>query len=160
MTPTVNQQLASMKASLERSVIPALPAEARFAQEQAGMIAATLAWLIDVQEFELRYELQEAADYHQLLADLAEIDGVEIAGELLSTPLLSADSSLAEIRKQSRELKQAAIAAAIKLDGRADAKLLAVARRQSEREQAWFRMTGFTSSPAPGGIADVIGARA
>jgi hypothetical protein len=158
MTPTVNQQLASMKASLERSVIPALPPEARFAQEQAGMIAATLAWLIDVQEFELRYEREEAADYHQLLRDLVTVDGADIADELWRSPLLSADSSLAEIRKQSRELKQAAIDAAIELNGRADAKLLAVAQRQSEREQAWFRMTGFTASAKPGGIADVVGA--
>jgi hypothetical protein len=154
MTPTVTQQLEAMKATMERVIMPALPADAKFANEGAGLVYATLNWLIDVHESEFRYELDEAADYRGLLLALADLGDVDKA--LLDEKPAGADGDLAAVRDQGRRLKAAAVSAALEIGPSARGLLLDVADRQSAREQAWFRMTGFTATDKPGGIAEVL----
>lgn len=154
MQPTVTQQLESLKITMERVIMPALPPDQRFAQEQAGLIWATLGWLVDVHACEFGYELAEAADYRELLGALSELGAVEAA--LLDEQPAGADGDLAQVRSQSRRLKQAAVTAALAIGPAAQELLLKVADRQSARERAWFRMTGFTTTDAPGGITEVL----
>lgn len=154
MTPTVTQQLQSMQTVMERVIMPTLPADAKFAGEQAGMIWATLGWLIDVHESEFRYELDEAADYRTLLRALADLGSVDKA--VLDEAPAGADGELAAVRAQCRRLKTACVTAGLEIGPSARALLLDVADKQSAREQAWFRMTGFTTTDKPGGIAEVL----
>jgi hypothetical protein len=160
MNPTVTQQLEAMKTTMERIVMPALPPDAKFANEGAGLVWATLGWLIDVHESEFRYELDEAADYRGLLRALADLGGGVLGGgadqTLLDEPAAGGDGDLGALRAQGRRLKAACVDAGLALGGPARGLLLDVADRQSAREQAWFRMTGFTSTDKPGGIAEVL----
>lgn len=159
MQPTVTQQLEAMRTTMERVVMPAIPPEEKFALEGAGMVWATLNWLADVQASEFRYELEEASDYRALLTDLAALPGADIDKALLAEPAAGGDGDLQAVRDQTRRLKAAAVEAGTALGDQARALLLDVADRQNAREQAWFRMTGFTATDAPGGIADVLAAQ-
>jgi hypothetical protein len=154
MTPTVTQQLEAMKTTMERVVMPALPGDAKFAHEGAGLVHATLNWLIDVHESEFRYELDEASDYRALLLALADLGDVDKT--LLDEEPAGADGDLAAVRDQGRRLKAAAVSAALAIGGPARGLVLDVADKQNAREQAWFRMTGFTATAKPGGIAEVL----
>lgn len=155
MNPTVTQQLEAMKTTMERIVMPALPPDAKFANEGAGLVWATLGWLIDVHESEFRYEFDEAADYRGLLRALADL-GAGVDQALLDEPAAGGDGDLGALRVQGRRLKAACVDAGLALGGPARALMLDVADRQSAREQAWFRMTGFTTTDKPGGIAEVL----
>lgn len=155
MNPTVTQQLEAMKTTMERVIMPALPPDAKFANEGAGLVWATLGWLIDVHESEFRYELDEAADYRGLLRALADLGG-NVDEALLGEPAAGGDGDLGAVRAQGRRLKAACVDAGLALGAPARALLLDVADRQSDREQAWFRMTGFTATDKPGGIAEVL----
>lgn len=173
MIPTVAQQLRSIKLRLTETIIPALPADARFAQEQAGLMVATLDWLLDTHEHQYRYEVVENVEYRRLLAELAEgdeatpTDDATLAEvrDTLSEPGPSphdAAMALGDLADQNRRLKEltrrvfAALSAVPSAEAaqRARALLAEVANRQGERELAWFRMTGFPQ--APGEIAAVL----
>lgn len=163
MMVTIEQQLRSLQLTMERTVMPAIPPEARFAQEQAGLIWATLGWLVDVAQSEFGYELAEAADYRALLADLAALPGASSTElqALLGEPAAGADGDLVALREQTRRMKQSAVeflaGAPADLRGPARRRMLAVAERQSRREQAWCRMTGLVGDQ-PRGIAEVLAA--
>jgi hypothetical protein len=151
MVPTVTQQLAAIRHTIAKSVMPALDPDAGFAQEQAGLVLASLDWALDVVESEHRYEQIEYAEYHELLSALR--------GE---GPVEDAPADLAALRAATIDLKRRsqaafeAIAAAGDDAATADARnqLAAVALRQSERERAWARMTGFPG--ASESVADVL----
>lgn len=155
MTPTVTQQLQSMQTVMQRVIMPTLPADAKFANEQAGMIWATLGWLVDVHESEFRYELDEASDYRHALAALKDL-GATVDEALLGEESAGANGDLAALRQQGRRLKAAVVTAGLALGTPATTTLLDLADKQSAREQAWFRMTGFTTTDKPGGIAEVL----
>ncbi|HEY4004093.1 MAG TPA: hypothetical protein VGM60_02750 [Pseudonocardia sp.] len=171
MMPTVTQQLKAMSASMERTVIPALPAESTFVREQAGVILATLNWLLDVHESEYRYEVTEAQDYRGLLGALLEVEGAEqspqsapIREVLAESPAESGPTAgdLGKVREQGRRMKELAAAFPASADeGGLEAHqtarrlVLAVAERQATREQAWYRSTGFILDN-PGDIATVL----
>jgi len=154
MNPTVTQQLEAMRTTMERVVMPALPPTEKFANEGAALVWATLNWLVDVADSEFRYELEEAADYRGLLQALSALGSVDQA--VLDEEPAGADGDLGAVRAQSRRLKEAAVTAALEIGPSARTLLLDVADRQSAREQAWFRMTGFTTTDKPGGIAEVL----
>ncbi|MEV4419885.1 hypothetical protein AB0L40_07915 [Patulibacter sp. NPDC049589] len=147
MMPTVTQTLSTMRLTLEQTVLPALPADGAFVQEQVGLMMATLDWLVDVHESEYRYELTENEEYRAFFAAVGrETDAAPPAGDL------------AALRDQTRALKRAA-ADLVGDDEPARELLLGLAERQGRREQAWFRMTGFPED-VPGDIATVLaGAR-
>lgn len=171
MMPTVAQQLGAIRQTMNQIVIPALPTEQTFAQEQAGLISVTLDWILDVHESEYRYELVEGEDYRNLLEALLRIEGSEGVPqsaeiqELLSEPAAGTGATagdLAAVRDQTRRNKALAMAflatcGRIGEDARRAARKLVmdVAERQSRREQSWYRMTGFTQD-VPGEIAAVL----
>lgn len=159
MIPTVNHQLEAMLDTMTRFVMPVIPADERFAQEQAGLIIATLGWLVDVNESQHAYEVAEHADQVALgvaLLELCEEPDVRAAVE----DDLPADATLEQIRTRTRRLKAVSAAA---LEGAEDATevtrlFLETADRQVEREQAWCRMTGMPKN-VTGAIGDVLAAQ-
>ena len=83
MMPTVTQTLSTMRLTLEQTVLPALPADGAFVQEQVGLMMATLDWLVDVHESEYRYELTENEEYRAFLQAVGRDLHVHVGGEIL-----------------------------------------------------------------------------
>lgn len=65
MGPEVAQFLSGLKKTMEQVVLPNL--SDRFAQEQAGIVAATLGFLEQIHDKTFHYELLESHLYRQLL---------------------------------------------------------------------------------------------
>lgn len=161
MIPTVTQQLRAMRIRLEETVVPALPDEAGFAREQALLMMATLDWVIDTHEHEYRYQVVENHEYRRLVAALGP--GDPALADLLARPAPSPGDvavPLAEIAEQNRLLKEfVADTRESSAEDPAERErshdlLTGVARRQRDRELAWYRMTGFPGAQA--GIAEVL----
>jgi hypothetical protein len=172
MVPTVTQQLRALSATLTKGVIPALDPDDAFAAEQAGLMLATLNWILDVHESEYPYEVVENGEYRALLQRLAELpvglwdSELETALKAAGGELPPADAeppSLAALRGQTRRFKELAerayatlaAGAAPDVAARARELMLDAARHQSRREQSWFRMTGFPVD-VEGDIATVL----
>ena len=68
MSPEIEQFLSGMKKTIEEVVMPNLTD--RFAQEQAGIVAATLGFLSTVQDKVFHYELFENQEYKRILQDV------------------------------------------------------------------------------------------
>ena len=80
MSPEIEQFLAGMKKTIEEVVMPNLTD--RFAQEQAGIVAATLGFLSTIQDKVFHYELFENQEYKRILQDvLATLDTDEVEHE-------------------------------------------------------------------------------
>lgn len=168
MVPTVAQQLAAIRHTLEKTVIPALDPQASFAQEQAGLVLASLDWALDVVESEHQYELVEHAEYRTLVAELVELgpdDGAEEARHALEETSTPPDG-LALLRSDTVKLKRVAERMFVALtqtpatSGALAARrlLTASAGRQTERELSWARMTGFPG--AQPSVSEVLAAQA
>ncbi len=67
MGPEISQFLSGMKKTMEQVVMPNLTD--RFAQEQAGIVAATLGFLEVIHDKALHYEVLENQLYKRLLTD-------------------------------------------------------------------------------------------
>lgn len=65
MSPEIEQFLSGMKKTIEEVVLPNLTD--RFAQEQAGIVAATLGFLSTIQDKVFHYELFENQEYKNIL---------------------------------------------------------------------------------------------
>jgi hypothetical protein len=162
MLPAVPELLEALKTRMAETIIPALPEDAVFAQEQAGLMLATLDWLIDVQADQYLYEVVENGDYLGLLGTLRGIagDGEEArdaAGQSGETPVEEEPVPaghlvvLDDLRERNRRLKARTgeLYARIGAHGRPEQMdlarhaLSAVARRQERRERAFYRMAGF-----------------
>ena len=164
MVPTVAQQLQAIRNTLAKTVVPAINPDESFAQEQAALILASLDWVLDVQASEHRYERVDHDDARALLEALIGLAGsapelIEEARAALDEAATAPDDLLA-LRAQTLTLKQLgerayAAAAATEHADRARDLLAASARRQSERELAWGRMTGFPRN-VEGDIAVVL----
>lgn len=168
MVPTVSQQLAAIRHTIAKTIMPAIDPGASFAQEQAGLVLASLDWALDVVESEHRYELVEQAEYRELLGALLALDDTVVtpdARQAIESTLTPAPD-LATIRAANVELKRQVERAfrALTAGGNSgrtqDARRLVtgVARSQAKRESAWARMTGFTTPD--GAIAEVLAAQA
>jgi hypothetical protein len=155
MVPTIAQQLASMRSTMAETIIPALPADNGFAQEQAGLMLATLDWLADVQAHAYRYEVVENADYRELLSALApEDEDVRAALAAPAPPAASELVPLPEVSAQNLAMKELVgrLTAADPAGSRS--LLLALSEKQGAREAAWFKMTGFPKEP--GDLASLL----
>lgn len=74
MGPEMSQFLSGMKKTMEQVVLPNLTD--RFAQEQAGIVAATLGFLEQIHDKVFHYELLENYRYKDLLREVvAVLDG-------------------------------------------------------------------------------------
>jgi hypothetical protein len=167
--PTVAQQLAGIRNTMTKVVIPGMDPTDRFAQEQAGLIVATLNWILDVQGSEYSYEAAENSQYRAMAAGLADsAAGPEHRARAAELRAVAAEDAWAALptldalRAQTRRLKALAdefyTALANSADpgtGAARDLLLAAARSQARRDQSWFRMTGFPKD-VEGDIASVL----
>ncbi|MFC9556872.1 hypothetical protein ACFTWF_39310 [Rhodococcus sp. NPDC056960] len=166
MIPTVAQQISAVRNTIGKSVLPALDPNDSFAAEQAGLVLACLDWVLDVQAFEYPYEVAEHADARHTLTALTELDS-EFASEcraLLDETASPATNPL-ELRQQVRDLKELVargyrdLAAAQGLGAESARRIVAeAAARQTERELAWCRMTGFPQGDVPN-VGDVLRAQ-
>jgi hypothetical protein len=150
VVPSVGQQLAAIRHTIAKTIVPALADDAGFEREQAGLVLASLDWAMDVVDSEHRYERVEHEDYRGLLAALLEVgpDGGPADARAVLDAAAEPPEDLPGLREQTRALKLAADATFTALGGTeaapaAQALLGDVARRQTERELAWARMTGF-----------------
>lgn len=160
MIPTVNHQLEAMLDTMTRFVMPVIPVDERFAQEQAGLIIATLGWLVDVNESQHAYEVAEHADQSSLGVALLQLEEDPALRAAVDDDV-PADATLEQIRTRTRRLK--ALTAAF-LERAEDASevtrlFLETADRQVEREQSWCRMTGMPKN-VTGAIDDVLARQA
>ncbi|OUS12647.1 hypothetical protein A9Q89_05400 [Gammaproteobacteria bacterium 53_120_T64] len=71
MSPEIEQFLSGMKKTIEEVVIPNLTD--RFAQEQAGIVAASLGFLGLIQDKAFHYELLENQEYKRVLTDVNDL---------------------------------------------------------------------------------------
>jgi hypothetical protein len=168
MVPTVSQQLRAIRHTLAKTVIPALDPNADFAQEQAGLVLASLDWALDVVGSEHHYEVVERAEYRALLDDLLALDPGDSASEarkaLEETAAIPAE--LTQLRTDNVNLKRLAERMFVALtDAPGTQEALAArqlltrsAKRQSERELSWARMTGFPGVERS--IGDVLASQA
>jgi hypothetical protein len=167
MFPTVTQHLQSLRVRLNETIVPELPADARFAREQALLISATLDFLIDNHEHEYRYQVIENLEYRQLLSLLSseDVEGMTDARALLDEPgpePQDAQLHLSELAEQNRRLKEITqvVYAAVTADPASDRavqarQLLAdIGQRQVKRELSWYRLTGFPQGA--GHISDAL----
>ena len=167
VVPSVAQQLAAVRHTIAKTIVPALAADADFEREQAGLVLASLDWAMDVVDSEYRYERVEHEDYRALLDALLEADPDGRAPELRAVQNAAGapPGDLPGLRAQTRALKLAADATLTSLGARdeaaaatARALISEVARRQTERELAWARMTGFPKHARA--VADVLAEQA
>src|SRR5574340_834289 len=167
MIPTVAQQVSAVRNTIAKTVLPALDPSEPFATEQAGLVLACLDWVLDVQASEHRYESVEHADNRALLAALVDLDPAEGGTEArgLLTESAEPPPDLVRLREQVRRMKALAArlydelaAAGSPAAESAHRALAEVARRQSERELAWCRMTGFPQGVTQS-IAEVLEAQ-
>lgn len=162
MVPNVEQQLNAIRRTIEKTIQPALPPEEGFAQEQAGLVLASLDWVMDVVAHEGRYEQVEHADTRALVQQLLELPGVAADDPAHGVVDAASDppADHLALRTQTRELKAAAerlfdALAAVPATRTEARRLLAeTSRRQTERERSWTRMTGF-SGDVPN-VGDVL----
>lgn len=147
MVPSIAQQLQSLRNTMAETVMPVLPADNGFVQEQAGLMLATLDWLSDVHLHAYRYEAAENADYRALLSALAPGDADVSAA--LAEPAPPAVGELVELDAVSAQNTAMKELVGRLFDGSPEAKALlqGISDRQGEREAAWFRMTGFPKDP-------------
>lgn len=158
MVPTVTQQLQSMRRRFCDTILPALPTDAEFAQEQAKLMLATFDWLLDTHEHEYRYQVVENHEYRSLLTALSALSGSdrpEIDSSLAEAGPAPDGASvpLTELAEQNRRLKQHAMSLASALldgpeAGAARTLLARTARAQGDRELAFYRSTGFPQDAA------------
>jgi hypothetical protein len=95
MGPEISQFLAGMRKTMEQVVLPNL--SDRFAQEQAGIVAATLAFLEQVHDKVFHYELLEHHLYRRLLGQILELLSVpEVADPETVETLAAIQRRLAE----------------------------------------------------------------
>jgi hypothetical protein len=164
MIPTIAQQLQAIKVRMEETIVPELPAEAKFAREQASFIVTTLDWLLATHEHAYRYEVVENDTYRKLIASMLDrVAGSEVDAVLLADARTALQESgpspdeavipLRVVLAQNRRLKQAAMAlysAQTERHGSTSNPmrdlLATVALSQGQRELSFFRKTGWVKS--------------
>jgi hypothetical protein len=160
MVPTVAQQLHAIRHTIAKVIAPAIDPDESFAAEQAGLVLASLDWVMDVVDHEQRYEQLEHHEQRELLEGLLALAPSAGAGDARAALAAAAEipDDLPALRAQTVELKRCVEVAFDALTATADTPaheaarrlVTAASRRQIAREQAWTRMTGFS-----GEVADV-----
>lgn len=156
MIPNVSQQLGAIRQTIAKVLVPAIDADNGFAQEQAGLVLASLDWVMDVVAYEQRYEQLEHREVRALVTELIALDPAHGVGEARAALDASAEppADLLALRAQNIELKRCAntlfgaLTETPDTPGRREARrlLTAASRRQIERERSWTRMTGFSGA--------------
>lgn len=138
MRPTVRQYLESIQKTVNEQIVPVVGGNP-FLAEQAHLIAASLAMLIEVQPYEDDYLRVELADLRRCM-DILQACEPEV-------PLVDRDQLLSEVhrlKQRQHELLQAQAAAH---GGTLPASIRDAIgpwlERQTARELSWTRRTGF-----------------
>lgn len=143
MQPLVKQHLESLRKTLVEVVMPKL-GNTPFVAEQAGLIAASLALLAEVQPYEDDYLRVELADARRALAivaasvDTATPPDREALVAAVTAVKATLSARLAEIAKANGGTLPDGIRSA----------LAPFVDRQLARECAWSRLTGFNPAGA------------
>ncbi len=168
MGPEISQFLAGMKKTVEQVVLPNL--HDRFAQEQAGIVAATLAFLEQVHDKVFHYELLEQHLYGRLLRQILELLSVpEVSDPEIVDTLAGIQRQLAEdprgdihlysydyLRASNESMKellcalirqQPALPDALRTTLEADL-LQPFFRDLEQRERSWVKPLGFDAQAA------------
>lgn len=143
MQPLVKQHLESLRKTLTEVVMPQLAGQP-FVAEQAGLIAASLALLAEVQPYEddyLRVEFADLCATHALLG-LATPEEAPTERDSLAAAvnLMKAEQTLA---LDARSADNGGV-----LPDDLRTQLLPFIERQLAREAAWSRLTGFNPAGA------------
>jgi hypothetical protein len=143
MQPLVKQHLESIRKTMLEHVIPNVAGNA-FVAEQVGLIAASLAMLMEVQPYEDDYLRAELDDLRRSL---------DILGDAVpATPLRERDSLQAEVMalkaRQTARLEALAAANEGMVPKDVLSRLLPLLQRQEARELSWTRLTGFHPAAA------------
>jgi hypothetical protein len=156
MIPNVSQQLGAIRTTIAKIVVPAIPADNGFAQEQAGLALASLDWVMDVVAHEQHYEQLEHGEARELISGLLALDPGADAVDARALLDASAEppADLLALRAQNLELKRCvetlfdALTSAPGTPAATGARKLmtAASRRQIDRERSWTRMTGFSGA--------------
>lgn len=143
MQPLVKQHLESLRKALTEVVMPAL-GDNPFAAEQAGLIAASLALLAEVQPYEDDYLRQEYADLRAVhgLLGLTPPAAAPEGREALAAAVVALKA------EQSPRLEQLTDAHGGALTSDLRNALAPYLDRQMAREASWSRLTGFNPAGA------------
>lgn len=175
MGPEISQFLSGMKKTMEQVVLPNL--SDRFAQEQAGIVAATLGFLEQIHDKVFHYELLENHRYKQLLGAVLDLLAGETGGEVGATLavlrehlVLDPPGSDVHLRphdfvRASNEIMKEQLCELIRLQptlpdalrGEFDRLLRPFFRELEVRERAWVKPLGFDANAAElPDIADLL----
>jgi len=173
MNPSVTTHLIAVRRRLAESILPALPADAEFAREQAAFVLKSLDLVLSIQEYSYRYEVIELHDYLAGMRALSALDVSNPIVDELRAQLLAAldepspgpDEALTplavlEHRVQSYKALVGAMFEAVSRQAGAAAEearavMTRLAGRQVERERALFSATGYTETDRP--LAAIMG---
>lgn len=173
MGPEISQFLSGMKKTMEQVVLPNL--SDRFAQEQAGIVAATLGFLELIHDKVFHYELLENHLYKQLLgAAIALLEGEAPAHKEIATTLAALEQHFrldppgsgvhlkpCPFLRGSNEIMKEQLCALIRrqpelppaLRDSFEALLQPFLRDLETRERTWFKSLGFDSMA--GGLPEI-----
>lgn len=171
MGPEISQFLSGMKKTMEQVVLPNL--SDRFAQEQAGIVAATLGFLEQIHDKVFHYELLENHRYKQLLGAVLDLLPGDTTGEvgailaaLREHLALDPPGSDVHLRPQdfvrgSNETMKEHLCELIRLQptlpdplrAAFDALLRPFFRELEVRERAWVKPLGFDANAS--GLPDI-----
>jgi hypothetical protein len=153
-----------MKRRMEETIVPALPPNEKFAQEQAAFIVIALNWLLETHEYQHRYEVIENTEYRELLKNMAgHATELKDGGDLLRAiqhAILEPGPSptdgvfpLSIVIEQTRRFKRlsadlyAALSAQSSREVNPTRRLFSdAAIRQGQRELSFYRRTGYVDS--------------
>ncbi|MFR9805004.1 hypothetical protein ACL02T_22365 [Pseudonocardia sp. RS010] len=161
----MTQQLTAIRRRIADSVVPELPADARFAREQVMLIDAALGLVIDSHEHEYRLAVLDYHEYRSLLEEFARLAGEgspSLPEQVADGPAPDAGAlPLAAVEERTRWLKEetarrySELARRPSTAAQAGTLLAGVAARQVDREASWYRGAGFTADAPP--LTDLLG---
>lgn len=164
MQPDTETRLKAMLRSLREVIIPAIASDEKLAVDQANIVAANIAMLIEQHDMQLHYLIAELRDYRAFLQDLLEISAtpasqaVQKSRTLLDDLAPALDTKLPlpdELAQALTRVKTAVDEQVQTLLDSSDPQAVAAvtyltfkyARPQLLRERAWVAKAGFELEP-------------
>ena len=159
MNPSVHDRLGSVVRALGTVILPALPASASLAREQAMLCMGHLQIIIAQLDATPAFEAEEAADYAELAASIVEIakGGDATMSATRELEAIGRDDAERTSRERTRRLQDAidALLEALVVDGdgeavaTVEAVVLARGAERARKDRQWFAAMGFDAEHAP-----------
>jgi len=164
MQPDTETRLKAMLRSLQDVIIPAIAADKRLAVDQANIVVANIAMLIEQHDMQLHYLIAELRDYRAFLQALLDYSEVSACQDVQKTQALLADLAPAldtelplpdQLAQALTTVKTTVDEQVRQLLDSSDPKTVAAvtrltfryARPQLLRERAWVAKAGFELEP-------------